>query len=288
MTGDRLSLDLIARRWSAEADQAGIQASDIADELVSAALAGEFDFGVMPIAKSRSVIADDLINDALGDDFEFGVTNLFEYNPPPLSEFPKHPEPPDARGAPKNFDARLGVMVETFTRDGAPVNAGQLQNYLNTMKSARGATDAEARRILAREIDLSIQGFRLWLDHLEFAEWAQSRRLSRPLFIDEQGAAPTEPSSPQNAASRVGERPGGEDTSPNESILKIPGHSAAALAEYIEWERLSTIYEADGSNKIDAADLVRTELNLSNVEAEYIAKMVREVRRWRKSGIIPE
>lgn len=141
MTGDRLSLDRIARRWAAEADQAGSQPSDIADDLVNAALRGEFEFSVMPITE----------------------------------------EPPE------NFDARLGVMVETFARDGAPVTAGQLQDYLKVRRNVSGAPVEEARRVLARDIDLSFHGFRLWCNRPEFPEWALSRGLSRPRFIDGQG-----------------------------------------------------------------------------------------------------
>lgn len=185
MTGVRLSIDRIARRWAAEAEQAASQPSDIAGDLVAAALRGEFEFGIRPITKPTSVIADDSLNDALGEDFEFGVTPLFKYNPPPPPELAEDPEP--LEGAPGNYDARLGVMVEVFNRDGDPVNAGQLQAYLKTRKSAPGGREEEALRFMARDIYLSVEGFRRWCDRPEFDKWARLMGLSQPLFIDEQG-----------------------------------------------------------------------------------------------------
>jgi hypothetical protein len=177
MTGDRLSINRIARRWAAEYDQADIQARDIEDDLLTAVLHGEF---------------------------EFSVTPPFEFNIPPPQEFPEDPQEPEAPGPPKNFDARLRVLVETFDRDGAPVNSGKLQIFLNTRMNAPGARVEEARRFIARDIFISIPVFKRWCDRPEFAEWAQVKGLSRPQFIDAQGAIPSDPSLPQQSKKKTG------------------------------------------------------------------------------------
>ena len=67
--------------------------------------------------------------------------------------------------------------------DGRPVNSIYIQNYIKARRTAPRATDRETRRIVAREMFLSVEGLRRWCDEPEFARWAKLRRLSRPKFI---------------------------------------------------------------------------------------------------------
>ncbi len=73
---------------------------------------------------------------------------------------------------PSNYDLRLRMSVETFSRDGKPRSAHDLQNY----RLAAGAQK------LAQEVCISIEGLRRFVGRDEFETWAALRGLKRPTF----------------------------------------------------------------------------------------------------------
>ena len=168
---DRLSIDRIARLWTAESDKVGVGAEDIAEDLIDAALRGEFQYS--PKGDWRSPIPDEPLEELLP---------ITECQTSERSTWSSTIFPPT--GAPANYDPRLAMLIETFDRDGNAINSSQLQTYVDARKTAPGATDRETRRIVASDIFLSVEGFRRWCDEPEFAGWARLRGLSRPWFIE--------------------------------------------------------------------------------------------------------
>ena len=87
-------------------------------------------------------------------------------------EFPfKTASLPEDEVLPTNVDVRLQLQIETYGRDGKPINS------LDLKKHAEGSLD------LTRETLISMAGLQLWCDREEFAGWAQLRRMKRPNFL---------------------------------------------------------------------------------------------------------
>ena len=153
---DRLSIDQIGRRWAKENEKAAFGADDIAEDLVKAAETGEFEH---PTHSREDAPPWKL---TYKEDQEDGTVETKETEQP-----------------------GVGPYRSTLSRrDGQPVNAIGIQNYIKAGHTSPGATDRETRRIVARETFLSVEGLRRWCDRSEFPEWAQLRGLSRPRFID--------------------------------------------------------------------------------------------------------
>lgn len=161
---DRLSIDQIARLWAAENENAAFGADDIAGRLVGAAESGEFEH---PTYSREDAPPWKLTHE---ESQEEGTVETKETTQP-----------------------GVGPYLSTLTmQDGRPVNAVDIQNYIKARQTAPGATDRETRRVVAREIFLSVEGLRRWCDEPGFGEWAKLRGLSRPRFIEPQddGSAP--------------------------------------------------------------------------------------------------
>lgn len=153
---DRLSIDQIARFWAVENENAAFGAEDIAGELLKASVSGEFEHPTHSRADA------------------------------PLGEYTyEEPQEDGTVEIKKTKHPGVGPYLSALSMEGGqPVNAVDILNYIKARQTAPGATDRETRRIIAREVFLSVEGFRRWCDEPEFAERAQLRGLSRPKFID--------------------------------------------------------------------------------------------------------
>ena len=177
-SSDRLSIYRISNFWAAETNQAGIVPEDIAEDLIDAALHGEFQYS--PKGDWRSSIPGEPLDKLLP--IKEHQTSESPQTGAKCANWSSAIFPPT--GAPTNYDPRLGMLIECFDRDGNAINSSQLQKYLDARKSAPGAIDRVTRQLVAHEVFLSVEGLRLWCDRPEFAEWAKLRGLSRPCFIE--------------------------------------------------------------------------------------------------------
>ena len=132
---DRLSIDRIARLWTAESDKVGFGAEDIAEDLIDAALRGEFQYS--PKGDWRSPIPDEPLEKLLP---------ITECQTSERSTWSSTIFPPT--GAPANYAPRLAMLIETFDRDGNAINSSQLQTYVDARKTAPGAKDRDRKSVV--------------------------------------------------------------------------------------------------------------------------------------------
>ena len=152
---DRLSIHRAAKLWAAEA---GVDAQDIEDDLIDAALTGEFQFRPDEIARGEDVARPANFDIRLGLQVE-----TFNQNGDPVTalDLKKYINPPDR------------------WRPGAPP------------RGSAHAEKAARQRELAKGTLISMNGLRRWCDQPGFLEWATPRELERPIFIAEHKVATT-------------------------------------------------------------------------------------------------
>ncbi len=96
---------------------------------------------------------------------------------------------------PDNYDVRSGRLIEVFTDEGKPIGANQLNQFLET-HGARTSRH-QAKKMIARDAFLSLEGLRRWCNRPQFADWADLLGLSRPGFLERQSdtstGVPTQP-----------------------------------------------------------------------------------------------
>ncbi len=175
---DWLSIDRISKLWAAETKEAGILPEDIAGDLVEAAEFGEFEHPMYSREDAERV------KYTYEETREDGTVETKETEQPGVGPY------------------RSALRM----RDEQPFNGVAIQNYIKARQTAPGATDRETRRIIAREVFLSVEGLLCWCDEPEFAEWAKLRGLSRPRFIEPQGDVSAPASDPTPTATCKPER----------------------------------------------------------------------------------
>ena len=152
---DRLSIHRAAKLWAAGT---GADAQDIEDDLIDAALHGEFQFRPDEIARGE--------DGGLPANFDARLrlqVETFNQNGDPVTalDLKKYINPPDR------------------WRPGAPP------------RGSAHAEKAARQRELAKGTLISMNGLRRWCDQPGFLEWATPRGLKRPNFIAEHKDATT-------------------------------------------------------------------------------------------------
>ena len=156
---DRFSIRRVAKLWAAEA---GADAQDIEDDLIDAALNGEFQFRPDKSARGE--------DGALPANFSIRLRLQIE-------TFRRNGDLVTARDLQKHIDPH---PLNRWTPGGPKPSSGSAQ------------ADTEARRQgLAKATFISINGLRRWCDQPGFLEWATPRGLKRPNFIAERKDATT-------------------------------------------------------------------------------------------------